>query len=271
METKDVLLVIGGVVVLALVGWFWWQQEKKTADKKGREAKANGWTYERDGGDLHRKYRHLPFFDGDSEKVKHVMRGTFRERPITLFTFQFREEEYVRRGLLEDSDRNNDGERDKHRVQRLYGVAVVGAPAELPRFELSASDRAAKRRREERTRAGGLLGNMVGDVLGEQASDVLLGKGHTGETVATGDPQFDEVFTVRSTNPDATRALLTPETRAWLLQSEHARKYVVWVDGHEVITWGTGTDTAIGKVKATYLNDLLDQLPAQQSWGPPPA
>lgn len=272
METKTVLLLVGAVLVLAVGGYFWWKQEKKNAEKKAREAKANGWTYDRNGGNLDRRYRHLPFVDGDSENAKHVMRGEFRGRPLTLFTYQFQERVYHKGSLFADNDRNNDGKRDSRRVKRLYGVVIVGVPAPLPRFELSSASKAGKRRREERARSAGMLGNMVGEALGDTASDLLLGKGHTGSSVETGDHAFDEAFVVRTTDPDAVRQLLNPQVRAWLLSSEHAKKYVVWVDGQEVITWGTGTDTAIGKVKAGYLNDLLDQLsPAPGGWGPPPA
>lgn len=271
MDTKTIIWLAIGIPVVIGIAYLWWKAEKKTASKKAGEAAAHGWTYERLGTGLDRKYRHLPFVDGDSDKVKHVMRGKFRDRPITLFTFYFTETEKVKGGLLKDSDRNDDGKRDERRVDRRYGVVVVGLPTSLPRFEISAAARRVARAREERTRSGGLIGNAVNDVLGDKASDALLGKGHKGGRVETGDAAFDETFIVRSTNPDAVRQLLTPQVRAWLMGSEKAKKYVVWVDDDEIITWGTGTDTAIGKVKATFLNDLVDQLPGGQTWGPPPA
>lgn len=282
METKTIIWLVVGVVVATAAVYFWWQHEKKAAAKKAAEARANGWTYERDGGSLDRKYRHLPFVDGESEKVKHVMRGELRGRPVTVFTYQFMEEEYRDGGLLSDNDRNNDGKRDTRRVKREYGVAVVGLPSALPRFELSAASRQAARRREERSRIGSVLADAVGEALGEDASKVLFGRGRTGGVVETGDQAFDEQFVVRAANPDAVRTLLTPQVRSWLLGSKRAQQYLAWVDENEIITWGTATDTVNCKRKATYLNDLVDQLPGGQapgntvqgdeaSWGPPPA
>lgn len=272
MDTKAIIGLIVAVLVLAAGAYLWWRAEQKTVAKKTKEAAANGWTYERLGSGMDRKYRHLPFVDGDSDKVKHVMRGEFRGRPITLFTFYFTETERVEGGIFKDTDRNDDGERDKRRVDRRYGVVVVELPTSLPRFELSAAARQGARAREERFRTGGeLVGKAIGNVLGEKARDVLMSKSHTGGRVETGDAAFDETFVVRSMDPDAVRQLLTAEVRGWLMESEHAKKYVVWVDENEIITWGTGTDTTIGKVKASFLNDLVDQLPSAQTWGPPPA
>lgn len=285
MDTKTIILIVVGVLVAAVVGYLWWKQEKKTAAQKCAEAKANGWSYERGGGNLDRRYRHLPFVDGDSESVKHVMRGELRGRPVTLFTYEFDEERFVERGILADNDRNNDGERDKERVKRHYGVAVVGLPTSLPRFELSAASLRHARRSEERTRVGGVLSEALGDVLGDEGGKLLFGKSHTGGGVETGDAAFDEQFVVKSTNPDAVRALLTPSVRQWLLTAKRAQRYVVWVDENEIITWGTGTETELGRAKAVYLNDFLDQLPGlgavptdgsatpggEASWGPPPA
>jgi hypothetical protein len=271
IDVGQILAAVGGALLVGAGLWLWWQQEKKTRDKKKREAEANGWTYTPRGGNLHRKYRHLPFYDGKQASAKHVMRGEFRGRPITMFTFQFREEEYVRSRLTgRTRDSNNDGRADKREVKRLYGVVVVGLPTTLPKFEISATARRRKRAIEERTRLDTVAGDLVGDVVGS-AGRMLFGKDYTGSKVETGDQAFDEVFTVRSTEPDQMRALLTPEARSWMLKSDNAKKYVVWCDGEEIITWGTGTDTAIGKVKANYLNDLLDKLPAGQLWGPPPA
>lgn len=278
METKTIIWLVVAVAVVAVVGYLWWQREKKVAAQKAAEAKALGLSYERAGGNLDRKYRHLPFVDGDSESVKHVMRGELRGRPVTLFTYEFDEERFVERGILADNDRNNDGERDKERLKRRYGVAVVGLPTPLPRFELSAASLQRSRSREERTRVGGVLSDALGDVLGEDGGKLLFGKSHTGGRVETGDAAFDEQFVVKSTNPDAVRALLTPQVRQWLLTAKRAQRYVVWADENEIITWGTGTETELGEAKAVYLNDFVNQLPGfgatpadEPSWGPPPA
>jgi hypothetical protein len=282
VETKSVIWLVVGVVVVAAAAYFWWQQEKKTAAKMAAEAQANGWSYQRRGGSLDRKYRHLPFVNGGSKQVKHVMRGEFRGRPITVFTYQFKREVPIKRGLFEDGDRDNDGQRDTRRAAKRYGVVVVGLPEALPKLELSAASRSSARRREERLRGANILGPVVGEVLGEKTAKLLFNDSYTGGEVETGDVAFDEQFVVRSTNPDAVRALLTPQVRSWLLGSKRAQQYLAWVDENEIITWGTATDTVNCKRKATYLNDLVDQLPGGQapggpvqgdevSWGPPPA
>ena len=272
-DIQQILLTVGGVLFVGVALWLWFQQEKRTYEKKKREADKNGWTYQRFGKGLHRKYRHLPIVDGDSVRAKHVMRGQYRGRPITMFTLAFRREEPVKsRHIFDDGDRDNDGKRDTRQVKKSYGVVSVGVPTELPKFELSAKERQGKRLQQERSRfTEQLVGNIAGNVIGAKAGQLLFGKDYTGGKVEMGDPQFDDVFVVRSTEPDRVRALLTPQARAWLLKSDKARKYVVWCDGQEIITWGTGTDTNVGKVKANYLNDLLDQLPAGQLWGPPPS
>jgi hypothetical protein len=246
------------LVVLGL--WATWAKEKKTYDKKKREAAKNGWTYRRFDRKLHRKYRYLPFVDGGSLRATHVMRGESRGRPLTMFTLQFSTEEYVDRGRSGDDDLDNDGNRDTHRVKHRYGVVAVGLPAPLPDFDLQAKKASAKPSRPQR-----LLRNVIGAVGGMVNDSV-----HTA-TVETGDEVFDKAFEIWSSNPERIRELLTPTVRTWLLKSDKAKKYTVRCTGDEIVTWGTGTDTAIGKVKANYLNDLLDQLPADQLWGPPPA
>src|SRR5690606_31045924 len=90
IDIQQILLTVGGVLFVGVALWLWFQQEKRTYEKKKREAEKNGWTYQRFGKGLRRKYRHLPIVDGDSVRAKHVMRGQYRGRPITMFTLAFR-------------------------------------------------------------------------------------------------------------------------------------------------------------------------------------
>lgn len=245
---------VGLAVLIALVAGGWYlkrKQEQKLTAAKQAAANKLGLTYEREDQTLAGRYRQLlPFVDSSDRghRAVHVLRGEFRDRPVTLFTYRYKER---------DTDSIGDNNSTRY-VTREYGVVAVGLPAPLP--ELTVYERGffgSKARKK---------GWTLSKLLGDEAAR-LLGGG----AVETEDEAFDQEFVVKSPDPDGARRLLGEQTRAWLMGSEKARKYTVKITGDEIVTWGTGTEVAIGTVKADFLNDLLDQLPAGELWGPPPA
>lgn len=251
MDVKQWLLFAAGLVVFAVAGYLWWKQEKKKADQLAAEAEKNGWTYQRTAVGQGRRYRNLPFVthDAESKKIKHVMRGEFRGRPVTLFTYQFKRED-------DDFDLGNavTGRENKRTKNRRYGVVTVGLPTKLPDLELKRRDSLSGKARDK--------GLTLSNFLGDEASGLL------GGAVDIGDDAFDDTFVVKTRDVDFARRMFSAEVREWMLASEKAKKYRVVIEDNEIITWGTGTDVGIGKVKANYLNDLLDRVPASVLGGP---
>jgi hypothetical protein len=195
------------------------------------------------------QYRDLPFVprEAKSRKVKHVMRGEFRGRPITLFSYQFTEERF-RMPSPGNLARRERGSTTKQQ-RRRFGVAIVGLAWQTPPLQFSPRTSLGAKARDK--------GLSTSKILGQQAAGML------GHAVDLGDESFDSEFVVRTRDLDFARRILTDDVRAWLLKSKAARRYTVVLRKGEILVFSDRFDVEAGQYKATFLNDFLDRVPQE--------
>jgi hypothetical protein len=113
------LLIIAIVAAVALVIYLGWLYEKKRRERMRALAAQYGWSYlSRDDSPLS-DYRGDPFGSGSERKCKHVMRGSYHDRPSTVFEFEY---------VTYTTDSQGRRQKNTHRVM----VTALGTPAALP-------------------------------------------------------------------------------------------------------------------------------------------
>lgn len=117
------LVVIAAVVVVGLLLFFQYQAHKKKVAAFTALAAGRGWHYtERDRG-LANRFEGTPFGEGHSRDAKHVLTGTFRDRPLLAFEYSYKE--------------TRGSGKDRKTVTYHYTVVSIGLPAPKPTLQVT--------------------------------------------------------------------------------------------------------------------------------------
>lgn len=117
------LLIIAAVVVVGLVLYFQYQAHQKKVAAFTALAAERGWRYtERDRG-LANRFLGTPFGDGHGRDARHVLTGSFRDRPMLAFEYSYKE---------------THGSGDDRRTETYhYTVVSLGLPAPKPTLQVN--------------------------------------------------------------------------------------------------------------------------------------
>lgn len=238
MELPTWLTGVLAVVVFGGGAIYCWLSERATIAAHKSAAAALGWSYSYWKPSLFARYRDLPFiqFGASGVRVKHFVAGGRRGWPTTAFTYRYRRPST-------DTDSRAGGSSDVE-----YGVVTVYLPKALPDLEIAPRGRISEWANRK--------GLSVDKLIGERAARLL------GAPVALGDDAFDAAFVVTARLAKYPQKLLTPEVRAWMLSAHGALDLTVVIQADEIITWSADTSVEQAVVKADYLIDLLEQMPA---------
>jgi hypothetical protein len=192
-----VLVVFGVVVVVAIaIAWRSYVLDRRRVDALRGFAASKGWQFWSEDDGLASRWGGEPFGRGEDRKVRNVLSGTDRGRPVVAFDYSY---------VTESTDSKGHTTRTTHR----YAVAVVGLPTFLPTLQVVPEGLLR--------RAAGALG--LGHDIDLESEDF-----NRRFTVTARDPKFaSDVLT-----PRTMEALLHVPPRAWRIEGSEA---LCWDDG----------------------------------------
>jgi len=190
-------ILLGLGVVVAGAVWIWSVVlDRRRVEGLAAFAASKGWQYRPEDDGLANRWRGDPFDRGEDRRVRHVLSGTDRGRPVVAFDYSY---------VTESTDSKGHTTRTTHR----YAVAVVGLPTFLPTLQVVPEGLLR--------RAAGALG--FGEDIELESEDF-----NRRFTVTARDPKFaSDVLT-----PRTMEALLRSPARAWRIEGSEV---ICWDDG----------------------------------------
>lgn len=122
-----VLMVVGFLVLvtlLLLLAWRGHQADKKRIAALTGYAAGQGWAYAEDDPSLCTRWDGRPFGFGQARRAGHVMTGTYRQRSVIAFDYQY-----------EESTTDSNGNRET--TTSRYSIYAVGLPCPLPKVSMT--------------------------------------------------------------------------------------------------------------------------------------
>jgi len=117
------LLVIGVVVVVGAGLYFQYQAHKKKVAAFTALAAERGWRYTERDRALANRFQGTPFGEGHGRDARHVLTGSFRDRPMLAFEYTYKE---------------THGTGDDRRTETYhYTVVSLGLPAPKPTLQVN--------------------------------------------------------------------------------------------------------------------------------------
>lgn len=231
----EVLLVVGGVVLVGVVALVWWAARAVANDERKLGISwwgaRNGWRYSRGTDHLLGYFEGAPFDRGISRDVQDVLSGHYRERPALIVQFSW----------YHSPDAEQSQSTATSGVQAGTAVAaVIELPGQVPELTV---------RRES------LADQVLGDDLDTESG------------------RFNEIFRVVGEQQQFAHAVVNPRMMELLLDDPRSERFSLRLDGPMLVVWYEGKlkhGTEVGDLMdfAGRVLDLVPNFVYTKYWGP---